>query len=61
MNFDELDDDVYDVCDFSDVIVKEFAGEPDRFTMESIDWHTNIFKFVNPNNILYIPDQHYLI
>jgi len=61
MNFDELDDDVYDVCDFSDVIVKEFAGEADRFTMESIKWHTNIFGFINPSNTLYIPDQHYLV
>jgi hypothetical protein len=50
MDFDDFDDD----CD-------EYDDVPDEFTLEQLEWHENIFKFINPDNMLYIPDQHFLI
>ena len=46
--------------DFDD-IDGDFGEDDIDFTLEQINWHANIFKFINPSNILYIPDQHYLI
>lgn len=43
--------------DFDDIDDDEVI----EFTLEQLEWHENIFKFINPSNILYIPDQHYLI
>lgn len=47
MDFDDLHPD-----DLTDML---------SLTEEQLEWHQNIFKFVNPRNILYIPDQHYLV
>lgn len=51
-----------------DAIEYEFEGLraceeefDDDFTFEQLKWHENIFNFLNTNNILYIPDQHYLV
>lgn len=39
----------------------EFFDQPDEFDMESIEWHRNIFSFINSSNVLYIPDQLYMV
>lgn len=54
MNFDEFCDEIDDLDEYYDNQLEEYS-------MEQLNWHANIFKFVNPNNILYIPDQHYLV
>lgn len=50
MNFDEIDD-----------LDEYFDNQYEEYTSEQLHWHANIFKFVNPSNILYIPDQQYLV
>lgn len=32
-----------------------------EYTDEELLWHANISNFVNSDNILYIPDQNYLV
>lgn len=54
MSFDEFYDEIDDVDDYFDNQLQEYS-------MESLEWHKNIFNFVNPSNILYIPDQHYMV
>jgi hypothetical protein len=54
MSFDDFYDEIDDADDYFDNQLREF-------TLEQLEWHTKIFNFVNPNNILYIPDQHYLV
>lgn len=46
--------------DLNDMSDEEF-DEIFNFSLEELEWHRNIFNFVNPNNILYIPEQHFLI
>ena len=57
MSFDDLE---FDYNDFSDEIEDDTMLMV-HFDQESVDWHAKIFNFINPSNILYIPDQHYLV
>lgn len=46
-----------DFDDFEDDLEFNFT----EYTDEELLWHANIANFVNPSNILYIPDQHFLV
>jgi hypothetical protein len=54
VSFDEFYDEIDDVDEYFDNQLQEYS-------MESLEWHKNIFKFLNPSNVLYIPDQHYMV
>lgn len=54
MSFDEFYDD-FDVSD------DDVASDLSELGEDMLEWHANIFKFVNSSNVLYIPDQHLLI
>ena len=60
--FDKLlgfdDDDFYDEIDCFD---DDVASDLSEIGAEMLEWHANIFKFINSNNVLYIPEQHFLV